>query len=455
MIETSYKPGKTLDRFPLSFTQEYFCSMDKGERGGAFGHRFLLGTGIRIAGRVDVTALQGALDDVVARHEILRSVVVRGSEPPYQQVCPPCPVPLRIQDLASVPDGSRDLRAEELIFEEAQAPMNTGEPPLLRAVLSRFDDCDSVLVMMTHHSACDGWSMQLIMRDLAAFYAARTSGRPLDLPKVRQYREYAAWQRAGLADPASDEHAAYWRQKLAGARVFALPNDHAKPPLYTRSFSMHNYSKDDVVPAVSTLAAQTRSSLFMVLLAAFNVLAYQITGTTDPVLRAFTTGRDEPEFHNTVGPFLNVVPFRTSISKCATFREIVTHTRDTCVEAYTHEIPITQIERALPDFNKPHQNPRMSQIVLEMFQAQVEDTALQIADGSYEVVDRQMPEPEHPDIPDGLVWDIAPLPSGELTGGVLFNLDEFDERTVVNWVSEYQRIVTMAVNNPDQDWKTL
>jgi condensation enzyme len=456
MTEPTHATEAVSGRFPLSATQEFFCSLDQGDRGGAFGLRFIMVAGWRIAGRVDTAALQGALDDVVARHELLRTVVVRDAEPPYQQVQPPCRAPLQVRDFRRANGRSRDVLAEELIIETEQGRMDPREVPLLRATLGKFDDSDSVLVLVVHHSACDGWSMQLIMRDLAAFYAARTNRLPLNLPDVRQYREYAAWQQTSLTDGADDGAREYWRQKLRGARVFTLPTDRQVPDLYTRPYSVHNYRIDaETIDAASRIASDSRGTLFMVLLAAFNILAYQINGTADSAIRAFTTGRNDPEFQDTMGLFMNVVPFRTDVSGCANFREIVARTRDTCIEAYTNEIPIHYIEQEAPELNLPHEEPMMAQFIAGMFQPQFDNSALQIADGSYEIVERVLPEPEHPDIPNGLVWNLDVLPSGELTGGVLFNLDEFDEDTVANWVSDYRRILSGAVSEPDREWKTL
>jgi condensation enzyme len=456
MTKAQHEQEENEDQFPLSFTQEFFCSFDQGDQGGAFGFRFITVSGLRITGQVDVLALSGALADVVERHEMLRTTIARDAIPPYQQVHPPCPVPLEVRDLPPTADRSRNVRAEELIIEAEQVPVNPRQVPLLRAVFGRFDDRDSVLVLSAHHSACDGWAMQVIIRDMAAFYASRRTGQPTNLPEVRQYREYAARQRAGLADPMADGTRAYWRKKLAGARVFALPNDRPRPELYSQPYSVHNYLiESDVITPAAALAASTRSSLFMVLLAAFNVMAYRINGTTDPAIRAFTSGRTEPEFQETMGPFMNLVPFRTDISDCRTFREIVERTRDTCVEAYEYEIPINHVEQELPEFNQPHSEPRMSQFILGMFQPQFDSGAMKIAEGAHEILERELPEPEHPDIPSGLVWNMVILPSNQLTGGILYNLDEFDEATVIRWVAEFSRILTTTINSPEQAWLTL
>ena len=158
MTESSLALDQESKRYPLSFTQEWFCSLDRGDAGGAFGLRFILVCPIRITGPVDVAVLQGALDDVVARHELLRTLVVRDADPPYQLVRPPCPVPLEVRDLPPVTGKSRDMAVQELILQAEQGTMSVREVPMLRALLCRLDDRDSVLFLTVHHSVSDAWS---------------------------------------------------------------------------------------------------------------------------------------------------------------------------------------------------------------------------------------------------------------------------------------------------------
>ncbi len=161
-------------RFPLSSQQRLWWAQDSQ---AAFGPRFVVARSLRVKGEVNTSALQEALDDVAARHEILRTVVVRDAEPPYQQIHRPSPVPLRVRALPNVADQSRDAYAEDLLIEAEQSSMNVEDLPLLRADLSTFDDRDSVLTVVSHHTASDAWSMQLIIRDLAACYTARAASR--------------------------------------------------------------------------------------------------------------------------------------------------------------------------------------------------------------------------------------------------------------------------------------
>lgn len=156
-----------------------------------------------------------------------------------------------------------------------------------------------------------------------------------------------------------------------------------------------------------------------------------------------------------MGLFLNLVPFRTDISRCASFREIVASTRDTCIDAYAHEVPITVIEQDLPDFNAPHDDPKNSQFVLGMYQAQSDGATLPIADGAYPIVKRTLPSSETSDIPTGMAWSMAIASSGDLAGNVVYNLDEFDERKVTGWVSDYNRTLSRLASEPDREWRQL
>jgi non-ribosomal peptide synthetase component F len=208
--------------------------------------------------------------------------------------------------------------------------------------------------------------------------------------------------------------------------------------------------------AASALATATRSTLFTVMLSAFYVLAQTITGSTDLAIRAFTAGRDELQFQNTMGLFLNCVPFRTDIAGCTSFRDIVMATRETFVDAMAHELPVNVIEQSFPGFVKSREDLRTSQFIIANQQRQLgEDPAFPIAESARWATDQMSQGSEVHDIPSGTVWNLAAQPSGELNGGVLFNLDEFDESTVAGWAAGLRRILAGAVRDPDRDWRLL
>jgi condensation enzyme len=455
LTESSPAAKQQGQRYPLSFTQEWFITLDQGDDGGTFGSRFTLIRPIRITGPVDLAALQGALDDVVARHELLRTVVVRDADPPYQQVFPPCRVPLHVSDLPPVAGKSQEMQLQEVL--QQVGTISAREVPLLRARLCKFDGRDSVLFLTVHHSATDAWSMQVIMRDLGAFYAARVTGIAAELQPVRQYREYAEWQRANATSSAEDGAPAYWRDKLRGAREFTMPNDHGHPESYSRPYRNHAHLIEaDVIAGVSALATASRTTLFPVLLSAFYIMAHEITGATDLTIRAFTAGREMEQFHNTMGLFLNCVPFRTDIGDCASFRDLVARAKGTFFDAIAHELPVNVIEQSFPDLIKSRDDLRTSQFIISCDVSQLgDDVTYPIAEGAREISVPWPDEAGHRDIPSGTVWFVDLPPSGVLSGGVLFNPEEFDESTVAGWAASLRRILANAGRDPSQDWRVL
>jgi hypothetical protein len=443
-------------RYPLSFSQEWFVTLDNGGDAGAFGPRFLLVCAVRITGHVDLALLQGALDDVVERHELLRTLVVKDADPPYQEIYPPCRVPLEVKDLPPAAGKSRDIVAQELIAEAEAGRISAYEVPTLRGLLSRFDDRDSVLVLTVHHSVSDGWSLQVILRDLGAFYAARSSGRPAELPAVRQYREYAELQKARATSTAEDGAPRYWQDNLHGVREFVIPNDHGHADSYSSSYSLYNDNIDaDVIAAAAELATRARTSPFTVVLSAFYVLAHNITGDTDLAIRAFTSGRSDEQFQETMGLFINVLPFRTDLAGCTSFRDILLRAKRTLFGALGHELPVTVIEETIPDFVKSREDLKTSQFIISETPVEFGDVVFPIAEGAREVHQFMLEESRHHDIPTGMVWGLTPTPDGGLTSGLLFNPEEFDESTVAVWGADLRRILTSAVRDPDQDWKNL
>jgi hypothetical protein len=454
MTKSSLAPEP--QRYPLSFSQEWFVTLDQGDEGGAFGRGFLLVCEVRITGHVDLALLQGALDDVVTRHELLRTLVVRDADPPYQKIYPPCQVPLEVRDLPPVTGKSRDMVAQELIAEAEAGTISAREVPMLRALLCRFDDRDSALVLTVHHSVSDGWSLQVILRDLGAFYAARRSGLAAKLPEVRQYREYAEWQKASATSTSEDGAPRYWQDKLRGAREFTIRNDHGHPDSYSSPCSLYNDTIDgDVMSAASALAARARTTRFTVLLSAFYVLAHNIADATDLAIRAFTAGRNEEQFHDTMGLFINVLPFRTDLADCTSFRDILIRSKETFIDALAHELPVNVIEQTFPDFVTSREDLRTSQFIIAETPTQLGDVVFPIAEGAREVHQYLLEEARHHDIPTGMVWGLTPIPDGGLSSGVAFYPEEFDESTVAGWAADLRRILTSAVHDPDQDWKNL
>jgi hypothetical protein len=442
------QPERSPKRLPLSHAQDMWC-----QDSGAFDPRFTITKAMRITGQLDEAALQEALNDVVARHEVLRTLIVRDAEQRYQQVEPPSPVPLVLQRLPLPTGPARDEAAQRLYSEADLNAVDPDRPPLLRADLTRFDDRDSVLILTTHHTSSDAWSHQVIVRDLAAFYGARTGGRPAELPELRQYADYTSWQQATFTGELADEAFGYWQEQLRDAQIFALPTDRPMPQEHQSLYSEYNFTiETEVMSAAADLAKAVRGSTFMVVLAAFNVLAHQLTGTTDPVIDTMIHGRGQPEYHDTVGPFLNFMPLRTSLDGCVSFRDLVKRTRTTCFQAYSHEVPSHLIERESPEYLKPLQDPNQCGMVFGFFQSPFEPEATRIAEGAHGI---RRQNSANCQIPGGASWTMGATADGELFGCVQYNTEEFDDATIVEWTARYRRLLTAGVAEPDQAWNRL
>jgi non-ribosomal peptide synthetase component F len=207
--------------------------------------------------------------------------------------------------------------------------------------------------------------------------------------------------------------------------------------------------------AADALASATRGTRFMVMLSAIYVLAHQITGATDLTIKAVTAGRNELQFHNTMGLFLNVVPFRTDIAACTSFRDIITATRDTFIDAMANELPAGLLEQTFPDYITSRDNTGTSQLLISEAPAPGGPLNLPIADGAKGVGAALLEEAESSDIPSGTVWYLAAQRNGSVGGGVHYNLDEFDETTARRWTTGLTHVLTSAVHHPDQNWRKL
>lgn len=444
-------------RFPLSANLDLLCLFDKGEVEGAFGPRHLVILGWRLIGELDLDAFQGALDDVVERHEMLRTEIVRDDGDPYQKVHPPCSPRLEIVDLPADDPRPRDVRVDEFLNQQEAGSLSGTELPHMRAVLGRFDERDAVLVLITHHTASDGWSLHVIIRDLAAFYAARRGFGEPDLPAMRQYGDYSLWQREELAKPSADTSRAYWKQKLAGVEITDILADYRISPDVPGVYSVDRFIiEEELTSATLEFARAMRSSPFMVMLSAFNVLIHRMTGVTDLVVPMMTAGRGDPSFNETVGAFFNMVPLRTDLSECRNFMQLVRRTRETCLEAYTYELPFGEIAAQAPELLRTYERDNGAVVAFQVMQFPGVAEGELVGDVEYTSVRRRtMSYPTTSDIPNGILWGLDVLPTGEIASTMRFNSKQFDQPTMTKMVEEYCQVLRKGISDPNSPLSAL
>jgi condensation enzyme len=436
-------------QLPLSLNQQFVCLFDHGGEDGPFGPRYHMAAGWRVRGRIDDDALRRALHDLVARHEALRTLMAGEPGAKYQVVYPPTAPDLVIREFPAGGGMTRDEQADELIRQVESETISPDRVPLLRFVLSRFDDSDAVLVLLVHHHATDGWSMRLIVRDLASLYAAQCGHDVPPLPEPPQYRAFSEWQRSGAASPAASRE--YWRRRLDGARLTATPTTFARSAGLPQATATHRFLiPADVVSSVTRIAHAARSSPFMFMLAAYMMVVSRGTGTTDLVVPTFTPGRGDGLFADTVGSCFNLVPLRTDVTGCTTFIEVLERTRRSCLEGYTHDIPSIDIFAEAPELMLPGMADRAATVVFQIFPDPVM-LGDDIPGGlTYtEITRRLVSQPVTSAIPDGVLWTLVLDPSGDAIGYTSYKRNLFGEATIAGTVAEFQRVLRAFAAAPE------
>ena len=440
---------EALVRLPLSFNQELMCAFNPGDDSGAFSPGFHLEVAFRLRGPVDPDTIREALADIVARHETLRTLIVREPEDTYQLVYPASPACLDVRRCPGVPTGERAEQANAFLAETEARSMSATELPLLRAALMQFDDEDCVLVLRTHHVATDGWSMGVLTRDFAACYAARRSNSTPDLPPMRAYRDFVAHERQ-LADSGKlAQGVKYWQDTLRGAHIAALKTDFPRSAHLPEAAAVRRFVIEaELVSSVTQAARAARCTPFVVLLAAYYQLLHRLTGDTDLVVPTLTLGRGNGQFKDTVGPFFNCLPLRADISECHDGIDLLKRTRATCVRAYTYEIPAIHMFGAAPELMAPGTDEWLATSTFQSVPSADVFEGTRVGDLEYtEIRRRAAADGPSTQLPDGVLWTLNFDTNGEVYGNVRYRTDSFTDQTISDLVAIYQEILRDLVRD--------
>ncbi|HEX9942201.1 MAG TPA: condensation domain-containing protein, partial [Thermoanaerobaculia bacterium] len=330
-------PAPCDEPVPLSFAQERLWFLARLEpESSAYNMTFQ----VRLQGALDAGALARSLTEVVRRHEVLRTTFSSASGRPVQVVAPPAPVPLSVADLTGLPAVAREPEVRRLTAREADRPFDLERGPLLRVLLARLGAGDHRLILGTHHIASDAWSTGVLFRELAAIYPAFRKGRPSPLPELPvQYADFAAWQRRHFSGERLAAHLAWWREHLGGGELspLELPTDRPRPPVQDhRGASRALTLTPELSRSIAALGLREGASVFMTLLAAFQLLLGRLSGQEDVVVGTPVASRDRQEIEGLIGLFVNTLALRTRLASNPTFRELLGRVRETALGAYAH-----------------------------------------------------------------------------------------------------------------------
>ena len=332
----------------------------------------------RVSGEIDTQALQAALDDLVARHEALRTVIDVHDEQPRQRVLPALPAHLAVEEPEDPAPADLAAWVTDRIDAEARAPFDLSAGPLIRARLIAPGTAAAALVVTAHHIACDGWSLSLLFADLAELYTAHAENRAGATPAPAiQFLDYAAWQSEQLAGARRERLADYWRAELDGApTLLDLPTDRTRPAQRRPDGAVLDFAwPADVDKQVAEFSRQHGVTAYATLLAAFVSVVHRHTGRDDLLIGTPVANRVRPEFAKTVGCFVNLVPLRLRVAKDTTFLDLARAAHRTISQAQDHQdFPFEDLVALL----RPDRDPSHDPVVQLLFVLQDVDTGLSL-----------------------------------------------------------------------------
>ena len=434
--------SKDSELFPMSFAQQQLWVVDQLHSAGA---AYNIPLAIHFEGELDVRALASSLDEIVRRHESLRTVFRFARGEPRQIVFPPTPVLLPTDDLSDLPETARHGERERITAEESQHSFDLADGPLFRTRLLRCGDRDHTLLFVVHHIAFDYFSIAVLVRDFTELYGSFHLGKKSVLPALSiQYPDFAVWQREWLQGSVLERHVDYWKRQLEGAPAsFEICTDHPRgiEKTYSGAWLTGNLPLR-LLDSLESLRRREGVSLFIALLASFETLLYRHTGQEVVLIGSTTAGRDEPCLENLIGYFVNPLVLRTDLSGNPTFREVLRRVRKTAVEAYDfQDLPFEKLVKELRIEPDPSRNPLFQ--LMFLFQ--------EIPMGSKKLGDLrfQWEGIENHRAKFDLTAYLERRENGLL---VIFeyNTDLFEESTIRRLMDRYRALIEAVVANPDR-----
>jgi amino acid adenylation domain-containing protein len=322
--------------FPLSFAQQRLWFLDRLTPGKWY---YNIPSAVRVSSRLSIPLLQRTLDEMIRRHESLRTVFRAKDGVPTQVVLPHMEIPIQTLDISNLTPVVRGPELTRRINEEARHLFDLTQGPLLRLTLICVDNADHAIVATMHHIISDGWSLNVFWRELGVIYEAYASGREHSLPpQTLDYPDFAVWQRERLTGRLMEEQINWWRQRLVGAEPLDLRTDRPRSPIgsFAGAQGMQVLG-GELAEALRDLGRREHCTLFMTLLAGFTVLLNRYTQRDDILLGSPIAGRNRPELEHIIGFFVNMLVLRIDLSGDPTFRQLLQRVRDVSFDAWAHQ----------------------------------------------------------------------------------------------------------------------
>ncbi|MEH2324927.1 MAG: amino acid adenylation domain-containing protein [Nostoc sp.] len=436
--------------FPTSFAQQRLWFLDQLARGNPF---YNVSTALCLRGSLNFTALKQTFNEIVRRHETLRTTFVIVEQQPVQVIAPSLTIPLPLIDIRDF-DQERETQVRQIATAEAQHPFNLTTGPLLRVKLLQVDEAEYVLLLSLHHIVADGWSIGVLIRELGVLYKAFVEDKACLmstlLPELPiQYADFAQWQRDWLQTVGEngcsplEMQLAYWQKQLDGISMLNLPTDRVRPAVPTyRGAKQFLELPHSLTQALEALSYQEDVTLFMILLAAFQTLLYRYTQQEDIVVGSAIANRNRSELEGLIGFFVNSLVLRTDLSGNPTFQELLNRVREVTLGAYSHQdLPFEKLVEELHPERDLSRHP-LFQVVFSLQNTPIE--ALELPGLKLSLFDFDSKIAKL-DLEFHLWRDLETL-----KGQVEYSTDLFDQSTITRMLGHFQILLESIVANPKQ-----
>ena len=427
---------------PLSFAQQRLWFLDRLEAETTVYHNH---AGLQLTGKLNVSALETAIKEILRRHEILRTTFPTKNGNAVQVIHPPSSFNLPIIDLQSLPETAKSTEVIRIITAEKARLFDLANGPLLRVSLLQLAAESHILLVVMHHIITDGWSTGIFIRELSILYQSFSTGKASTLPELPvQYADFACWQRRWLSGELLEANLDYWKQQLAGAPpLLELPTDRPRPAIQTFRGSLESFRVNSTVAEkLKTLSQQSGATLFMTLLSAFTILLSRYSNQDDIVVGSPIANRDRSEIEPLIGFFVNTLVLRTQLQGNPSFLELLNQVRQVTLDAYgRQDVPFEQLVEAL----QPERSLSYSPLFQVMFILQnapmekLELPGLSLTPLTGENVTAKF----------DLTLSMRET-EGELEANLEYNVDLFDRSTIIRLTKHFQTLLVAVVANPEQ-----
>ena len=428
-------------KLPLSFAQQRLWFVQQLEPESA---AYNIASAVRLKGPLSVTALEQTFNEIVRRHEALRTSFVEADGRPAQVISPRLLLKIPVVELSGLGEVARESVARQLVEEEARRAFRLCDAPLLRVKLLRLGGDEHLAVLTMHHIVSDGWSMGVLVREVAALYEAFSRGRPSPLAELSiQYADFAHWQRSWLTGDVLDRQLAYWRDQLRGVPALDLPTDRPRPPARNYRGAREQFALNERLgAALAELSRRENVTLHMTLLAAFQTLLYRYTDQEDIAVGSAIANRNHPGIENLIGFFVNMLVLRTDLSGHPTFRELLSRVREVCLGAYAHQdVPFEKLVEEL----QPERDPARPPFFNVVFQSLNNPMpALEFSGLRVTPVEVRLGMPHF-----DLILSVAESRRG-LVGTLEYNTDLFDPATARRMLEHFEALLEEVAQRPDR-----